>query len=214
MGIRKFVKEAAGIVKGLSEDEVDPDPIKQFAAWFKDAEASESRHPEAVTLSTATPDGKPSARAVLMKGFDEKGFRFYTNYDSRKGGEIADNPYVVMSFLWKGLERQVIIEGAVEKLSREESNAYFQTRPRGSRVGAWASTQSKELRGREELEQRVEKFEKEFAGGDVPLPPNWGGFLLKPDRIEFWQGRISRLHDRILYTRNDAAAWSISRLSP
>lgn len=216
MALKKYFTEAKGLLKGLSEKSADPDPIVQFTKWFSEAERAESRFPEAVTLSTVSLEGKPSARAVLMKGVDELGFRFFTNYDSRKGNELAANPAVVMSFLWKSLERQVIIEGTVSKLSREESNAYFQSRPRGSRIGAWASRQSQVLKDRKELEDRVEMFTKKFKGGEVPLPPNWGGFLLTPQRIEFWQGRISRLHDRIVYDRSGKSSnpWKISRLSP
>lgn len=197
----------------LEERDVDPDPIRQFERWFADAAAARVPEPNAMTLSTATRDGVPSARIVLLKGVDANGFAFYTDYRSRKGAELAENPLAALTFLWKEIERQVRITGSVSRVSVEESEAYFRTRPPGSRLGAWASHQSAVLASREELEARVQDVAGRFPDGDVPLPPHWGGFRVTPDEIEFWQGRPSRLHDRLLY-RGAESGWEISRLSP
>ena len=197
----------------LDERDVDADPIRQFERWFADAAAARVPEPNAMTLSTATRDGVPSARIVLLKGVDANGFAFYTDYRSRKGAELAENPLAALTFLWKEIERQVRITGSVSRVSTQESDAYFRTRPLGSRLGAWASHQSAVLASREELEARVQDVIGRFPDGDVPLPPHWGGFRVVPDEIEFWQGRPDRLHDRLLYRRGERG-WEISRLSP
>jgi len=197
----------------LDERDVDADPIRQFERWFADAAAARVPEPNAMTLSTATRDGVPSARIVLLKGVDANGFAFYTDYRSRKGAELAENPLAALTFLWKEIERQVRITGSVSRVSTQESDAYFRTRPLGSRLGAWASHQSAVLASREELEARVQVVIGRFPDGDVPLPPHWGGFRVAPDEIEFWQGRPDRLHDRLLYRRGERG-WEISRLSP
>jgi pyridoxamine 5'-phosphate oxidase len=168
----------------------------------------------AMTLATADRQGRPSARVVLLKGLDERGFIFYTNYDSRKGRELEENPEAALVFYWPGQERQVCVAGRVVRLPALESQAYFRTRPRGSRIGAWASDQSAVVKDREELEQKWEKFETQYPGEDVPCPPNWGGYVLAPSRLEFWQGRPNRLHDRFRYTRQPDKSWLIERLSP
>ncbi|NWG20548.1 MAG: pyridoxamine 5'-phosphate oxidase [Chloroflexi bacterium] len=198
---------------GLSEDEVDTNPLRQFQRWFDQAQAAGLAEPNAMTLATATPDGRPSARMVLLKGVDSGGFVFFTNYESRKGNELAANPWAALVFYWPELERQVRIEGRVARVAAEESDAYFASRPDGSRIGAWASRQSSVISGRAELERRVAELEATYAGGEVPRPPYWGGFRVTPDVIEFWQGRPGRLHDRIRYRREDSA-WIIERLSP
>ncbi|HEY5417009.1 MAG TPA: pyridoxamine 5'-phosphate oxidase [Gemmatimonadaceae bacterium] len=197
----------------LDERDVDADPIRQFERWFADAAAARVPEPNAMTLSTATRDGVPSARIVLLKGVDANGFAFYTDYRSRKGAELAENPLAALTFLWKEIERQVRITGSVSRVSTQESDAYFRTRPLGSRLGAWASHQSAVLASREELEARVQDVIGRFPDGGVPLPPHWGGFRVAPDEIEFWQGRPDRLHDRLLYRRGERG-WEISRLSP
>ncbi len=199
---------------GLSESDVAPDPITQFTRWFEQTLAADITEPNAMTMATATRAGVPSARIVLLKGFDARGFVFYTNYESQKGRELAENPVAALVFHWVELQRQVRIVGAVEKASVEESDAYFQSRPRGSRLGAWASQQSAVLRGREELEQRLAALMDEYADGEVPLPPFWGGYRVIPASVEFWQGRTSRLHDRLRYTRPSDGGWQIARLSP
>jgi pyridoxamine 5'-phosphate oxidase len=197
----------------LEERGVDPDPVRQFEHWFADAVAARVPEPNAMTLSTATRDGVPSARIVLLKGVDANGFAFYTDYRSRKGAELAENPLAALTFLWKEIERQVRITGSVSRVSAQESEAYFRTRPPGSRLGAWASHQSSVIASREELEARLRDVAVRFPDGDVPLPPHWGGFRVAPDEIEFWQGRPDRLHDRLLYRRGESG-WNISRLSP
>ena len=197
----------------LDARDVDPDPIRQFERWFADATAARVLEPNAMTLSTATRDGVPSARIVLLKGVAANGFAFYTDYRSRKGAELAENPLAALTFLWKEIERQVRVTGSVSRVSTQESEAYFRTRPAGSQLGAWASHQSAVLGSREELEARVQDVAQRFQGGDIPLPPHWGGFRVLPDEIEFWQGRTSRLHDRLLYRREESG-WDISRLSP
>jgi pyridoxamine 5'-phosphate oxidase len=199
-------------LKTLDEREVDRDPLKQFGMWM--FEAIQARVPEAtaMTLATASAKGRPSARIVLLKGLDARGFVFYTNYASRKGQELAQNPQAALTFLWKELERQVRIEGRAEKVTAEESAAYYATRPLGSRIGAWASPQSEVIVDRAWLEKRWEDLGREHAE-NPPLPPHWGGYRIVPDYLEFWQGRLSRLHDRVAYTRA-AHEWKTARLAP
>ena len=198
----------------LNEASVDPDPIKQFARWFGDATAAGLKLPNAMTLATATPDGGPSARVVLLKGFDADGFVFYTNYESQKGRELEANPRAALCFYWSGLDRQVRISGSVTKTTQEESEAYFHTRPVDSQLGAWASNQSAVIASRAALEEKMRQLMREYEGGEVPLPPYWGGYRLAPDVIEFWQSRLSRLHDRLRYRRQANGDWLIERLSP
>ena len=200
------------ISQPFNEDQAAADPILQFQNWFDEAVKSEQPDPDAMTLSTAV-DGRVAARIVLLKGCDERGFTFFTNYESRKSHEMLANPRAALTFYWHTLHRKVRIEGEVEKVSLQESEDYFQTRPRGSQIGAWASPQSEEIADREELERRVAKIEERFKDKPINCPPFWGGFRVRPERIEFWQGRESRLHDRILYTLHDEK-WRISRLAP
>ncbi|MBU0676863.1 MAG: pyridoxamine 5'-phosphate oxidase [Verrucomicrobia bacterium] len=211
--IRGLFLLARSAIRGLSEEDVDSDPMVQFNKWFHDAKRSGIFLPEAVTLATATPDGKPSARMMLLKGADERGFVIYTNFESNKGRQLDANPQAALVLHWSILERQVRIQGAVERVTEAESAAYFKTRLRGSRIGAWASAQSSVLESRTQLEQRVKEYEQKFKGDDIPLPPFWGGYRVIPERIEFWQGRLNRLHDRIVYER-EGETWKISRLSP
>lgn len=196
----------------LDESHVDRDPIVQFQRWLAQAILAEEPEPTAATLATASRDGAPSARIVLIKGVDARGFAFFTDYRSRKGRELVENPRAALCVLWSDLERQVRVEGRVERATAEESAAYYRTRPLQSRLGAWASQQSSEISDRAELEARVAEARREL-GDDPPLPPHWGGFLLVPSAVEFWQGRESRLHDRLEYRRVDGA-WSVRRLSP
>ena len=198
---------------GLDEKTIDPDPIKQFQVWFNDAVAAKLPLPEAMTLATATPDGKPSARMVLLKQVDHDGFVFFTNYHSAKAEQLDANPHAALVFYWSQLDRQVRVEGSVTKTSAQESREYFRTRPRESQIGAWASTQSQAISSREVLEQRAHELEELYRDRDVDCPEHWGGYRLKPGRIEFWKSRIGRLHDRILYQR-DGGGWSITRLAP
>lgn len=200
-------------LEGLDEKTIDPDPIKQFQLWFNDAIAANLPLPEAMTLATATPDGKPSARMVLLKQVDQDGFVFYTNYNSAKAEQLDANPYAALVFYWALLDRQVRVEGSVVKTSAQESGDYFRTRPRESQIGAWASEQSHAISSREVLEQRANELEELYRDREVERPEHWGGYRLRPERIEFWKSRIGRLHDRILYQR-DAAGWSIIRLAP
>lgn len=203
----------AAVARGLREEDAEADPVAQFAAWFSYAKRARMHQPNAFCLATATPEGRPSSRMLLLKGFDAAGFVFYTNYESRKGGELARNPRAAMLFFWSELHRQVRIEGALAKITPEESARYFHSRPRGSQLGAWASHQSRPLATREELMAREKEFEKTYAGQVVPLPPYWGGFRLAPESFEFWQGRPYRLHDRLVYAK-DGTGWRVSRLSP
>ncbi len=198
----------------LREAEVTADPIAQFQKWFEQAVAAQAAHPEAMTLATATQEGKPSARIVLLKDVDERGFSFFTNYESRKSRELTQNPHASLVFWWNELERQVRIEGRVERVPAHESEDYFRTRPRGSQIGAWASAQSEALPNREALEKSAKEFEEKFREGEVPRPPHWGGFRLIPHTIEFWQGRLNRLHDRIRYRLRENGGWVIERLAP
>jgi pyridoxamine 5'-phosphate oxidase len=198
----------------LLEKDVVKNPTKQFEKWFKQIMEVDSHEANAMTLATATTDGRPSARIVLLKGFDERGFVFYTNYLSRKGKELAKNPLATLLFFWPTLERQVRIEGTVEKVSREESEKYFYTRPKGSQIGAIVSPQSQEIDGRDMLEKKWNDLEKVYSDEDVPKPAHWGGYIIKPRLFEFWQGRPSRLHDRIVYKRADKNDWKIVRLAP
>lgn len=198
----------------LTEDDLLPDPIALAQRWFADAQASGVEQHDAMTLATATPDGRPSARVVLLKGIDARGFAFFTNYESRKGRELDANPYAALALLWIPLQRQLRVTGRVERLSDEESDAYFATRPRGSQLGAWASQQSRPLLERAELEQRFAALDERYAGGTVPRPPHWGGFRVEPDEVEVWQGRANRLHDRFLYTRSADGGWTHARLAP
>ncbi len=197
----------------LSESAVKDDPIEQFEVWFEFALSADLTDANAMTLSTATKEGVPSSRIVLVKGFDELGFRFYTNYKSRKAKELEENPNAALCFYWAPLERQVRIEGKVTKLSREESEAYFKERPRLSQLGAWASNQSSEVASREDLIAQFEEMKQRFENREVPTPEFWGGYILKPEAIEFWQGRKGRMHDRIRY-RKKAGSWIKSRLAP
>lgn len=198
----------------LSENDTKGDPINQFEQWFNEALAAKLHEPNAMTLATATANGKPSARIVLLKGFNQHGFMFYTNYLSRKGKEITKNPQGAITFFWAELERQVRIEGTIEKLSKEDSERYFHTRPKGSQIGAVVSPQSQEIEGRDELEKKWSELEAEYEGKEVPKPSFWGGYILNPQLVEFWQGRSSRLHDRILYKKVDKKSWKKVRLAP
>jgi pyridoxamine 5'-phosphate oxidase len=199
----------------LDEATVDPDPVRQFAVWYDAAVAAGIPEPEAMTLATATADGRPSARVVLLRSFDARGFCFFTNYESRKGRELADNPHAAVTFHWAELERQVRIEGRVERTTAAESDAYFQSRPSGSRLGAWSSPQSRVISNREALEALVARYRAEHPDdAAIPRPPHWGGFRLVPERIEFWQGRPSRLHDRLRFEREPAGGWKLERLAP
>ena len=202
-------------LSALTKDKVDRNPVRQFRTWFDEVRAQEVSEQDAIsmTLATAAKDGQPSARVVLLKSFDDSGFVFYTNYLSSKGKELAENPRACLLFYWSTLWRQVRIEGDVEKISAAESEEYFQSRPLGSKLGAWASNQSEVIDRRETLEARYAELQKRF-GEDVPRPEHWGGYRLKPNSIEFWQGRENRLHDRLRYSLRENGAWVIERLEP
>ncbi len=201
-------------LRGLSEDEAADEPFAQFEVWFAEILAISQLEPTAMTLATATAEGRPAARMVLLKGFDAQGFVFYSNYDSRKGRELAANPWAALVFYWPELERQVRIEGVVAPVPPEESDAYYASRPLGSRLGTWASAQSQVIPDRATLETRLAELETQYAEGEVPRPPFWGGFRIHPATIEFWQGRLNRLHDRLRYTRQPDDSWRRERLSP
>lgn len=199
--------------ESLSEGDVELNPFLQFGRWWNEALGAEITEVNAMTLATANAAGKPSARIVLLKGYDEKGFVFFTNYLSRKGQEIAENGQATLLFFWKELERQVRIEGRIEKISAAENDEYFHSRPEGSRIGAWSSPQSSVIKDRTVIEENVRHYTEKFSGGSIPRPEHWGGYRVIPETIEFWQGRPSRLHDRILYTADDTN-WIIQRLAP
>jgi pyridoxamine 5'-phosphate oxidase len=200
--------------RGLREEDLASDPFTQFGLWFDEVARADVREPNAMTLATATPEGRPSARMVLLKGVDTRGFSFFTNYESRKGGELSANPYAALVFFWVQLERQVRVEGRVERLPDEESDLYFASRPEGSQLGAWASQQSAVLPGRGPLEARYEELRAQHAGHEISRPPFWGGFRVAPETVEFWQGRANRLHDRLRYRRQTDGSWLVERLSP
>lgn len=235
MGIADLRREYK--LAGLRRADLDPDPIVQFNRWFEQASGARTSgrllkffvglyksllmirgvspmEVNSMTLATADAEGRPSARTVLLKGLDPRGFVFFTNHESRKGHELDANPQAALVFYWADMERQVCVAGEVERVPREESEAYFKSRPRGSRIAAWASTQSEVIPDRSALEEKWRTIEKQFPGEDVPLPPFWGGYVLKPSRIEFWQGRPNRMHDRFRYTRTGQGAWRIERLAP
>lgn len=198
----------------LRKKDLNADPIRQFETWFDEVLKLKLADPNAMTLATADKQGRPSARTVLLKGVDQNGFSFFTNYESRKGRELGENPNAALVFFWQPLARQVCVNGSIEKLSREESESYFQSRPRGSQLAAWVSRQTSIIEGREVLDKGLEEVTKKYEKVDkIPLPPYWGGFVLKPEWIEFWQGRPNRLHDRFRY-RKDGKSWKIDRLSP
>ncbi|MCA9994882.1 MAG: pyridoxamine 5'-phosphate oxidase [Anaerolineales bacterium] len=198
----------------LQREMMAEEPFAQFAAWMVEAEQADLLEPNAMTLATADENGRPSARLVLLKEFDEQGFVFYTNYESRKGRELAANPWAALTFWWGSLQRQVRIEGRVERVSGEESDAYYESRPAGSRIGAWASHQSEVIEDRAELEARLVELEARFAVEEIVRPPFWGGYRVVPTAVEFWQGGVNRLHDRFRYTRQANGSWLIERLSP
>jgi len=202
-----------GRARPLLEGDLDPDPVRQFEQWFAAAAQAGVRAPEAMAVATATPDGRPSQRMVLLKHFDDDGFVFFTGYESRKGHDLAANPHAALLFYWDPLGRQVRIEGPVERTTRDESERYFHSRPRGSQIAALASSQSGVLDSRDNLDARVAELERELEGREVPLPPAWGGFRIRAETFEFWQHRENRLHDRLRY-RRDGDRWTIQRLSP
>jgi len=205
---KEYMKET------LSEHDVDRDPFQQFGKWWTEALESGIEEANAMTLATATPEGMPTARIVLIKGYDRNGFVFFTNYESRKGKELLENPHACLLFFWSALERQVRIEGICEKVSEEESDNYFHSRPEGSRIGAWVSPQSQVIGGREVLDEKLNQISVQYADGAIPRPPHWGGYVVVPRVIEFWQGRPSRLHDRIRYRLDASGSWKIERLAP
>lgn len=197
----------------LKKEDLNRNPLKQFAIWFDEAQKVEAAEPNAMTLSTVSTSGKPSSRIVLLKGIEEQAMIFFTNYSSDKGKDMLENPNVALNFFWPELERQVRIEGKVTKTSAEESDTYFNSRPLGSQLGAWASPQSSIVESREEMEAKLLEFEKKFKDQKIPRPPHWGGYKVSPEKVEFWQGRASRLHDRFLYSL-ETDQWKIDRLAP
>jgi pyridoxamine 5'-phosphate oxidase len=199
---------------GLHERDVDPSPIAQLDKWLHEAIAAEHPEPTAMTLATASPDGEPAARVVLLKGLDARGLTFFTGYESDKGRQLTQNPRACAVLFWVLLERQARVTGAISRVPRDETEAYFRSRPRESQLGAWASAQSTVIAGREELEARLDEVRARFGDGEVPCPPAWGGYRLVPDQVELWQGRPSRLHDRLRYTRKSEASWIVERLAP
>ncbi len=211
--IRTIITLGQGVIRGIPEASADRDPIDLFRDWFEVAKESGIYLPESAALATVSPDGAPTIRMILLKAVDQRGFVFYTNYGSRKAAELEANARSSLCFHWAVLERQVRVDGRAERISVEESQAYFATRSRGSRIGAWASHQSEPLSSRRELEERVRRYEREFAGRDVPLPPFWGGYLIRPESIEFWQGKADRLHERLLF-RRACGRWNTVRLYP
>lgn len=198
---------------GFEESDVATDPLEQFREWFEEALDAGLHEPNAMTIATSTSDGRPSARIVLLKGYDERGFVFYTNYEGRKARELEANPSCTLAFYWGELERQIRIEGRAARVPDKESDAYFASRPRGSQLGAWTSEQSRTVESRGRLEERLRSLEAEYEGREIPRPPFWGGYRVQPESLEFWQGRENRLHDRLLYARSDGE-WKIQRLQP
>ena len=205
---RQYIRE------GLSRSELDPDPFKQFESWFDQACDAKIDLPNAMSLSTLTPDGGPTLRTVLLKGFDQQGFIFFTNYKSDKALQIEVNELVALLFSWTGLERQIIIQGIASRVSAQESATYFSSRPRGSQLGAWASEQSRPIASRHSLEKNLQSISQHFGDDEIPCPEFWGGYRITPHRIEFWQGREDRLHDRFVYTQSNKQDWEIVRLQP
>jgi len=201
-------------LSGLSEKDLARDPFRQFEQWFQEAEAAKLPEPNAMICSLANRSGVPSCRTVLLKGLDGRGFVFYSNYESRKGRELAENPRASLLFPWIAQERQVIVEGSVARLSREESDAYFHSRPHASQLAAWASPQSSVIVGRNVLDEAFKTLDKKYAGQEIPMPPYWGGYRVQPDTVEFWQGRHGRLHDRLRYRREQNGDWAVDRLAP
>ncbi len=201
-------------LQSLSEEDVDTNPIKQFEKWFQQALASGIEEPNAMTLATSTTDGKPSARIVLLKGIKDNGFVFFTNYESKKGKQIHDNPFAGIVFFWKELERQVIIQGEIKKVGEQESDEYFASRPLESRIGAWSSPQSQVIENRKVLEKNVAYYSDKYQSQNIPRPSHWGGYILMPTLIEFWQGGAGRLHDRLQYSIDATNSWIIKRLAP
>ncbi len=212
MSLENVRREYAHMV--LHEHDLDPDPIEQFGAWYRDVEEVSLHEATAMTLATTDREGHPSARIVLLKGFDERGFVFYTNYNSQKGRELVENPHAALLCYWSNFDRQVRVRGSATKLSHEESSQYFRTRPRGAQIGAWASEQSRAVASRDALERSFADIDKKFRNQDVPCPSHWGGFRVAPVSIEFWQGRENRLHDRFRYSRQGDGDWAIERLAP
>lgn len=212
MNINELRKEYK--FKSLNINDLNPNPFFQFSTWFREAQEAKVLEPNAMALATASLKGRPSCRMVLLKEVDSEGFLFFTNYDSRKGKDLSHNPFGCITFYWKELERQVIIDGKIEKLDRQASENYFASRPRGSQLGTWASHQDQIVHSREELEKNYRHFEEMYRGKQVPIPPYWGGYRLVPERFEFWQGRIHRLHDRLCYLRTSDNQWEIDRLAP
>ncbi len=199
---------------GLDDPDLAPDPVAMFRGWLADTVASGLHEPNAMVVSTVSASGTPSSRMVLLKGLDERGFVFYSNLESRKGRELGENPRCALLFPWHDLQRQVRVEGVAELVEPEQTEVYFRSRPRGSQIGAWASRQSTEVASRAELEQAYAEMERRFEGGEVPLPPYWGGLRVRPEVVEFWQGRHGRMHDRLVYRRDGAADWTTARLAP